>query len=305
MINLMDEIQKKYLRNFDNIELIRDMIGQVYLIERNNEKYVFKLFRKDYSDQALQSIEIMNYLYVKGYPVARIINTPDEEPYYISKTEERIGVLYEYVDGTQPDANIHIENLGHLTGEMRSLMEQYNGNIVQHRKEFFIDRYIKILDKMGYNEKEKFNEHGNDLWNRVKDLPIGFCHGDLHTGNMLIDKNHKITLFDFDASANASPVYDVSTLCDMTDYFNLSVANFYDGYCKTQIMLERFLKGYIKYYSMSDEEIKAVFDFIAIRHFDIQATIIESQGLNCVDKDFIEEQYQWLMKWDKKCADIF
>lgn len=45
-----------------------------------------------------------------------------------------------------------------------------------------------------------------------------------------------------------------------------------------------------------------MFDFIAIRHFDIQATIIENQGLNCVNKDFIKEQYQWLMKWDTVCT---
>jgi len=244
----------------------------------------------------------MNYLYKKGYPVSRIINTSYEELYYISKTDERIGVLYEYIDGIEPDVNMYVESLGKLIGKMRSIMEGYSSNIVHHRKEFFIDRYIKILDKIEYEEKEKFSEHGRKLWNRVKDLPEGFCHGDLHTGNMLIDNNHKITLFDFDASTKANPAYDVATLCDMTDYFNLSDANFYDGYYKTQIMLDRFLKGYDKYYSMSDIEITAVFDFIAIRHFDIQATIIESQGLNCVNKDFIKEQYQWLMKWNTVCT---
>lgn len=301
MMKLMDEIQKKYQYNFDNIKLIRDMIGQVYLLERNSERYVFKLFRKDYSDQALQSVGIMNYLYNKGYPVSRIINTSYEELYYISKTDERIGVLYEYIDGIEPDVNMYVESMGKLIGKMRSIMEGYSSNIIHHRKEFFIDRYIKILDKMEYEENEKFREHGRKLWDRVKDLPEDFCHGDLHTGNMLIDNNHKIALFDFDASTKASPAYDVATLCDMTDYFNLSDANFYDGYYKTQIMLERFLKGYNKYYSMSDKEIAAVFDFIAIRHFDIQATIIESKGLNCVNKDFINEQYQWLMKWDTVC----
>jgi len=300
MMKLKDEIQEKYHCKFDNINLIRDMIGQVYLLERNSKRYVFKLFRKDYTEQALQSANIMNYLFSKGYPVAHIISTFDEESYYISKTEKRIGILYEYIEGNSPDINTEIENIGKLTGEMRSIMEEYTGNIVCHRKKFFIDRYIKILDKMEYEEKEKFIEHGENLWNRVKNLPEHFCHGDLHTGNMLVD-NNKITLFDFDASAKVSPSYDVATLCDMTDYFNLSDTNFYDGYFKTQIMLKRFLKGYNRYYSMSDEEIRAVFDFIAIRHFDIQATIIESQGLNCVNQDFIKEQYQWLMKWDTVC----
>lgn len=302
MIKLMGEIQKNYQYNFDNIKLIRDMIGQVYLLERNSKRYVFKLFRKDYYDQALQSVGIMNYLYKKGYPVSRIINTLDEELYYISKIDERIGVLYEYIDGIEPDLNMYVESIGELSGKMRLIMEGYSSNIVRHKKEFFIDRYIKILDKLEYEEKEKYSEHGRKLWDRVKDLPEGFCHGDLHTGNMLIDNNYKITLFDFDASTKANPTYDVATLCDMTDYFNLLDANFYNGYDKTQIMVERFLKGYSKYYSMSDKEIMAVFDFIAIRHFDIQATIIESQGLNCVNNDFIKNQYQWLMKWDTVCT---
>ncbi|MDP4089562.1 MAG: phosphotransferase [Bacillota bacterium] len=302
MAKLMEEIQNKYHCKFDNIELIRDMIGQVYLVEGNGERYVFKMFRKSYSEQAIQSAGIINYLHRKGYPVPRIINTLDEEPYYVSETEQRVGVLYEYIMGTEPDTDTDVESLGRLAGEMRSIMEGYSGNIVHHGKEFFIDRYIDILDRMGCEEKGKFSEYGNELWNRVRNLPEAFCHGDLHTGNMLIDSKHKITIFDFDASGKASAAYDAATLCDKTDYFNLSDANFYDGYRKTRIMLERFLKGYSRYYSMSDEEIRAVFNFIAIRHFDIQATIMESQGLNCVDQDFIKKQLQWLMKWDKVCT---
>lgn len=36
---------------------------------------------------------------------------------------------------------------------------------------------------------------------------------------------------------------------------------------------------------------------IAIRHFNIQATIIDSQGLDCVDDQFLDAQYMWLDIW--------
>lgn len=57
------------------------------------------------------------------------------------------------------------------------------------------------------------------------------------------------------------------------------------------------MKGYEEYFKLYKEEEKAVFDFIALRHFDIQATIIECQGLDCVDENFLNEQYLWLEKW--------
>jgi len=87
----------------------------------------------------------------------------------------------------------------------------------------------------------------------------------------------------------------------MTDYFSLSDSNFEIGFNQTYSMLERFLKGYSKFYMLNDTEIKSIFDFIAIRHFDIQATIIESLGLDCVNTNFIKNQYDWLMKWEKVC----
>lgn len=108
---------------------------------------------------------------------------------------------------------------------------------------------------------------------------------------------HSITLFDFDACAIASPVYDIATYCDATDYFDLSDQNFELGIIQTQQNVAEFLKGYETYYTLCKEEETAVYDFIAIRHFDIQATIIHCLGLDCVDEQFLDDQYHWLEKW--------
>jgi Ser/Thr protein kinase RdoA (MazF antagonist) len=241
----------------------------------------------------------MNYLRDADYPTARIILTASYMLYfsYEFQNEIRIGVLYEFINGIEPIKSSDIENIGRQTGKLHNLMQQYNGNLCLHGKPFFIDRYINILTEMKYPQVDKFKEYGNLLWERVKGLPNGFCHGDYHTGNMLLNTEGQYVLFDFDAAANAFSVYDVAVICDMTNYFSLSDQEFDE----TSRMLERFLKGYSEYNSISNEVIRSVYDFIAIRHFEVQATIIENLGLSCVDEKFINDQYAWLMHWNRLC----
>lgn len=286
-----------YSKSFDDIQLHRDMIGYVCIVYAGKEKFVLKLFRSIYTSQAIQSIEIMKYLYESGYPTAHIISTSSGMPYFTYHFQEeiRIGVLYEFVDGIEPDKGINIENIGKQTGNLHNLMKKYNANICHHAKPFFINRYINLLTEMHYPRTEQFKEHGDMLWKRVESLPKGFCHGDYHTGNMILNSKGQYVLFDFDAAANAFPVYDIAVICDMTDYFKLSE----QGYAETSRMLKRFLKGYYEFNSVNEAEIRSIYDFIAIRHFEVQATIIENLGLTCIDEQFIDDQLEWLMKWDK------
>jgi Ser/Thr protein kinase RdoA (MazF antagonist) len=177
-------------------------------------------------------------------------------------------------------------------------MGRYGGALACHGKPFFVDRFIQVLEKMAYPHVDAFARHGEMLFNHIEHLPSGFCHGDFHTGNMLLDASGRYSVLDYDAAAWAFPAYDMATICDMTDYFSLSEKKLKDGFAQTGKMVDRFLKGYCPYRGMSDEEISSVYSFIALRHFDIQATIIESIGPTCVSEEFIDDQLAWLMKWD-------
>lgn len=293
---ILNTLKKIYKMPFDDIRLHRDMIGYVCIVSAGKERYIMKLFRSNHTNQALQSIEIMKYLYEADYPVPYIIPTASGNSNfnYDDQGENRIGVLYEFIDGIEPDKDRNIETIGRQTGQLHHLMKQYNYNLCQHDEPFFIDRYINILNAMKYPNVDKFIEYGDLLWKSVENLPRGFCHGDYHTGNMLISKKGQYVLFDFDAAAYAFPTYDIAVISDSTDYFSYSGSMYLD----TAHMLNRFLKGYLEYNTISDEEISKVYTFIAIRHFEVQATIIENLGLSCVDTDFIDNQYNWLMEWD-------
>ena len=92
---------------------------------------------------------------------------------------------------------------------------------------------------------------------------------------------------DFDTSCRSFPVYDIALFCNETDYFTFHE----DAYDKTVCMLEQFLKGYQRHRSLSREEKEAILDLLAVYHFQLQATIIEIYGSDCVDDEF------WILSW--------
>lgn len=297
LMQLMDDLKNLYAKDFKDISLHRDMIGYVCVVSDHKDKYILKLFKGCNTKQAKQSIEIMNYLETMGFPTAHIIPTAAGVSYFIYdfQGEDRIGVLYEYIIGDEPNKGTDIIAIGRQTGRLHKLMNASSLILSSNDKPFFIDRYIRCLREMNYQRTDEFEEYGSLLWSRVKNLPRSFCHGDYHTGNMILNNQGEYVLFDFDAASKAFPLYDIAVFCDMTNYFNLSAHEYED----TRYMLEEFMKGYSEYSSVNDRELTAIYSFIAIRHYEVQATIIENLGSESIDKEFVDNQFKWLMSWEK------
>ena len=103
----------------------------------------------------------------------------------------------------------------------------------------------------------------------------------------------KIYLVDFDTACKAPVMFDVMVMCDMTDYFNLKQEDIE----LTKEVYREFLSGYVGYHKLSREEILSFPYWVAIRHFQLQATILEIYGVDCIDEGFIDGQLYWLNKW--------
>jgi Ser/Thr protein kinase RdoA (MazF antagonist) len=298
---IMNMLNKHYPIKFDQIVLLRDGPGFTCIVFSRKQRYIVKIYRSTYLDKGIQSAEIMTYLSANGYPVPLVIPASDDRPFFLFDMDEgnRMGVLFNFIEGAEPDATQNTEEIGDQIGKLHNLMQNYGGNLVRQNKSYFIDFYLLKLHEMGYPAKkmERFAEHGNFLWSKVEKLPQGFCHGDLHTGNIILTVSGDYVILDFDLSSYSFPVFDMMTLCDTTDYFHFKQ----DGYEKVTRMVDKFYNGYTKGRYISNEEVNAIYDFIAIRHYQLQAQIIDVYGLTCVDKAFIDNQYNWLMKWQEQC----
>uniref|UniRef100_UPI002899961D phosphotransferase n=1 Tax=Lachnoclostridium sp. TaxID=2028282 RepID=UPI002899961D len=269
-----------------------------------------KVIPSAFMDTAKQSLSVISFLTKNGFPSPRIINTKEGLPYVeIDEFDKKtLIVLFEFIEGREPNEGEDIEKIGELVAQLHNTIQKYQELLPEHGKEFFIDRYLRILEQKNYDQSKinMFREYGNVLWENVKNLPRGYSHGDLHRGNLLRTTTGKYYILDFDTPSYAFPLYDIMIMCNSTDYFNFNengYENSKNGYENSKNTYESFLKGYKKYRSLSEEELNSFYDLIAVYHYQLQATIVEIYGLNCIDVEFLDNQLNWLMKWREQCSE--
>lgn len=294
-------LNHKYNLGIENVTLHRDMIGYVYIVEADSRKYILKIYRPFNTHQAMQSINLISYLRSSGYPVVTIVPTQDAKMYIDIDTPEGqcVGILYDYIDGSDVDRVDDLQPIGEQVAWLHNLMDGYDGELKTHGKEFFIDRYIDVLRELSYNSSciDDFARYGDELWSRIEGSSCGFCHGDIHTGNMFKMGDGSFTIFDFDVTSYSHSIIDVAILSDGSDFNRLES----DALDKTRSMFDRFYRGYSKKRVLTDSDIAVIPSFVATRHYEIIATITECQGINSLSKAFLDEQYDWLMRWRDMC----
>jgi Ser/Thr protein kinase RdoA (MazF antagonist) len=300
--NLINEINRSYPINIKHIELHREMIGKVYFLQSQDKRYTLKIYRSFKTDDALQTIRILDYLKENSYPAVSIIRTEQNESHIILSSQDGccVGILYDYVEGAMPDGKIEAESIGIQIGQLHNLMDKYPDQLKNRPKTEYIDDYISIMRELDFHSGKtlELEQYGNLLWERIMKLPKNFCHGDLHTGNIIRNQSGEYVLLDFDDASGDYPSMDVAYMSDDTN-FNHFHESMYD---QTMHLCERFYSGYSKVSVLSNNEIHAILDFIAIRHFQIISRIVRCQGMQSVSKEFCDEQYVWLMKWQELCA---
>lgn len=299
---ILDTLNRFYDMEFGRLKLLREGGCKAYCVWSKRKKFFLKIIPPAFFCTVKQSLNILLYLEENQFPAPYVIKTRDGETFIEMDTSDQksIFVLYHYIEGKEPEEGEDIEQIGALVGRLHSIMQEYPEELPEHNREFFIERYIRILKKKNYDEDKirQFRQYGDLLWSRVQNLPRGFCHGDLHRGNLLKTAEGKYYLLDFDTACRAFPVYDIMIMCNATNYFDFEEA----GGQKSRNIYEKFLEGYSQYCSLEKEEKDAFYDLIAIYHYQLQATIIEIHGLDCVDHEFLDRQLEWLMKWQQLCS---
>lgn len=294
-------ISETYSIDIRQMEMHRELIGQVYILNSGQGRYVLKLFPRHKTGDALHALGILEFLTEQGYPVVSMVRTREQisHAFIPEAGDGRLAVLFDYEEGTDPDGSLEAESIGEQIGQLHMLMRRYPGTLLNRTKTEYIDDFISIMKRMGCENGMilDLEQYGNELWKRISMLPKSFCHGDLHTGNM-IKQDGKYILLDFDDASGDYPCMDAAYLSDAT-HFNHLQAPMYDT---TMRQFEHFYRGYSRVCNLSDEEVYAIADFIALRHYQIVARIVGCQGLGCVSNPFFEEQHRWLMDWRELCS---
>ena len=299
---LLEILKTGYGLEAPSLRFLRDGGGQTYIVVNGPEKYLLKVVGGAFRNTARQSASIMRDLKERGFPVPGLRATRDGAAAYETAAdgEESLLVLLDFIEGEEPEPERCAAELGALVGSFHRLMEDCPAEPVSHGKAFFIGRYLDFLRRKNYPRLSAYEALGERLWEKVEALPQGRCHGDLHRGNLLQRRDGQIFLVDFDTVCRAPRMFDITVLCDMTDYFHLKQ----EDIRITKEVYRAFLSGYENYCALSREELLSFPAWVAIRHFQLQATILEIYGIDCIDKGFIDSQLVWLEQWQKATDDF-
>ncbi len=298
-MDLLNILNEHFPLNFDNYELLRDGGSDSYSVFSGEVKYFLRVIKPAFFNTALIGANVQVYLQGKGFPVPKIIFTTDNRPYV--QTAAGVYILYEFIEGEDCNPELDTEAVGALVGRLHYKMKGYEGNLLKRDKRFFIGRYVDILENRKYPNVKAYSEYGDALWNAIKDLPFGYCHGDMYCGNIRKTPDGKLFIHDFDTSCLGFPMYDLALICDMTEYFNFDTQN----YGRSKNVLARFLPEYRKYNAVSQAEADAFYALIALQHFSTQATIMEIYGNDCLSDAEIDGQLDWLNRWREQCEPTF
>lgn len=293
---LLDILNKHYSYRFMSLELLREGGNATYAAYTEHEKFFVKVIGDAFSDTFIQSVGINLFLQDEGFSVPHIIMTGDKQAFVVSGAN-RI-MLYDFLNLTEIDMATDAEEVGALIGQLHSLMSKYKGDLPVHDKDFYLNRYLRILSAKKYPRVHEFEQYGEQLWERVNHLPRGYSHGDMYCGNIARDTDGQLYILDFDTSCIGFPLYDLALICNRTDYFCYQQ----DSYEKTADIIKRLLPEYCKFNSEGVKSTSAIYDLLALYHFALQATIIEIYGIDCVDPTFFDAQLDWLQRWKKQCG---
>ena len=301
--SLLRLLNRQYEASFTHISLIREMIGHVCLLEGDGTKYVCKLYPAFYESRAVRAAELVTYLQSAGFSVPGILLSKQGKPYVMLHTEDGVPggvcVLFDYIEGEELDGPLPYEEIGEQVGLLHRLMRGYRGKLPSFGKAYFINVYLGYLRVFGIDRRQYawFQAYGNALWERVRDLPHGFYHGDMHEGNLRRAKTGSLVLFDFDQSGYAFPSYDMAVLCNRSDYFHFDAG----AYDRITDAVRRFAAAYRKQSPLTEAEVASVYDFVAIHHYQCQAAVIEKFGLRDFNSAFFDAQREWLDAWRALC----
>lgn len=287
-------LRERYGREDLSLRLLREGGGQTYLAE-GGEKLLVKVIGPAFAATVRRSAAVMRFLEERGFPVPKTVPTRSGEAMTELSADggNRLVTVQEFIEGDEPDLTKRAEDVGALVGRLHVLLGQVPGPLAEHGKPFFIGRYLDFLRRKAYPRLAAYEELGDRLWRQVEDQPPAVCHGDLHRGNLLEDGEGRIHVLDFDTVCRAPAMFDVSVMCDMTDYFRLKKADADTA----EAVFERFLEGYLGVRSLSAAERRSFVSWVAVRHFQLQATILEIHGIDCVGERFLDAQLDWLGSW--------
>ena len=237
-IALKNHIALAYdLEDFNCRLLIRN-VSDTYILERGDEKFIFKIYRDSHRklNEIQAEIELLNILKDKGnsvsYPIKDINGNQIQQ--FNAMEGVRNGVLFSYAEGNVIlDLNDEqLQNIGNSIAKLHNTTSSIT--LKNKRQEFnFQTTLFEPLKTLKPHFKDMLDEFSylEEIADKVvrkfetfdtKNFSYGYCHYDFFPKNFHFNSAGKITFFDFDFAGQG---YLINDLMSFLNHFFFHTLN--------------------------------------------------------------------------------
>lgn len=270
-VALKDFLSEKYGLDAINCKLLIHNVSDTYLLETEQDKYIFKIYRDAHRklEEIQAEVELLDIYQVKGAKVSYPIKATDGAQIQSFNAAEgtRYGVLFTFAKGevVQDLGDQHLKTIGR---EM-ALVHQISSTITLKypRKEFTIDMMLLqplVVFKPAFEGlEEEYTYLTTSVAKVVAEIEkldlskfsYGYCHYDFLPKNFHFENESTLTFFDFDFAGKGHLINDISSF--YVHYFMEVLSG-----KLTQQEADRafavFVESYRTIKPLSDEELKAI-----------------------------------------------
>jgi len=282
-------------------------LNDTYVLKTTAETHVLRIYRKGWRSLSdiQYELDVLLFLRRAGINVSVPIQRTDGN--FVGTVHapegERYTVLFSYAPGREvtykaKDAEAAAA-YGTLAAQIHTATERFT---TPHQRtaldlEHLIDSPLRSIQSMLAHRQENW-EYLQALTDKLRlwvtelapsGLGRGFCHGDLHWGNVHQD-DHMLTLFDFDCCGIGWRAYD------------LAVFRWAARLRKKEAeQWPAFLGGYQEERQLQEADIQSIPYFVALRHVWLMGLHVGSRqdfGTAWLNDAYFDEAFNFLREWE-------
>jgi amicoumacin kinase len=292
---ILQNAMQCYDINPDRIKLLDGFESFIYEFDRPDGDFILRIGHSSRRSPAMIHGEVdwINYLSDHGVTVARSILS-------------RAGNLVEPIEDGTGDAFLCTAfvkargglakqdkinerlflNYGRLLGHMHSLAKDYTPSNPAWARYAWDSPENNTPDRQLPATEVVIRHKYQVLFEQLRDLPrdrngYGMIHQDAHTGNMFVDDDYVMTLFDFDDCVYGHFIYDIAmVLFYIAGWGGDDIPGF------TARFMPVFFQGYREYNRLDPVWLKEIPRFLKLREIDLFAAILFTMGEEAKDDDW-------------------
>jgi len=221
----ISEIRREYaLGEVTNCDFLHRGLNDTFRVQTTDGWYAFRVYRAGWrSPSEIQfELDVLQHCDRNGVSVSVPVRRRDGS--YISSVEQpegpRHAVVFTYAHGEQPGehSDVQVRYFGRESAHLHQVCDDFSSVHPRFAMDLFhlVDQPLNLtLPFLAHrpDDQQYLMELAARIRSKVEavrgELNFGFCHGDLHGGNVAFD-GEKVTMFDFDCCGMGWRSYDIA-----------------------------------------------------------------------------------------------